>query len=95
MMQLDKMKEHRVTTRQSDVTHYFHSEQLYKSAWHPEYGDRTSAMMQKCHTAYDHKRKEFVKERGGKANILNAMLLVARNRSSISDEMRELVEKHK
>lgn len=89
------MIEHRVTTKRSDITHYFNRQDLYDSAIHPEYGDKTSAMMQKCHTAYDHDNREFVKERLGNADLMNALLMVKRNRSFITDEMLELVEKHK
>jgi hypothetical protein len=49
-------------------------------------------VMQMAHVVYDHKERKFTKCRHtGNTELLNAMLLIERNRHSISDEMWEAV----
>lgn len=84
------IKHEHSTKRDGAQVYYYHRPEHYLQA----IVEQGFALRRLAHTIYDTSAGKFTKERLGRAEVMNAMLIVHRNRHSITDEMRELVNEH-
>lgn len=89
------MIKHTVSNSRQFITYYFQQKYRYDNALSSQYGENSRLMIQNADVAYDHEKREFVKERMSREDLMNALLMVKRNQQFITDEMLELVEIHK
>lgn len=78
------------TKRDGLKVYYYHREDHYRDAVASD-GFR---LRQLAHTIYSVSAGKFTKERMGRDEVMNAMLIVRRNRHLITDDMRDLVDEH-
>lgn len=78
------------TKRDGAQVYYYHRDVHYFQA----IVEQGSSLRRLAHTIYDVNAQRFTKERLGNDELMNALLLVKRNRHRITDEMMELVNEH-
>lgn len=78
------------TKRDGAQVYYYHRQEFYLQA----IVEQGSALRRLAHTIYDVNAGKFTKERMGRDEVMNAMLIVHRNRHTITEDMRDLVNEH-